>query len=423
MKLPEATKDDGQPLTRRKVLSQIAACFDPLGLVSPTLLDAKLFIQHLWAKLSASGEKPLKRDKLWDQPLDADDQQRWKEITKEWKQNSNLIIPRRLFSGSRDRKVFQLHVFSDASVKGLGIAIYLRAAGKVKAECHLVFARSKVIPKEPRKRTVPRLELQAAFLASKIAVKIQDEFSLPLDRVQLWTDSENLVKWLCQKENQKDAFINRRLEAISHWHVKHVSTTENPADIASRGMKGEDLAESIWFNGPKWLSILNENDWPASSSFEYDPTVVRESKTERIFHSITAAAVQIKVEELFKCAGLSTSYMLLKSGIKAKTAWRKLKGAAVYVLRFLTKAQIANAFLSRLRPNFGTGSITVNELEIAEQILIKLAQKDFPADSDLESSLGGFFTDENGILRCKGRIDHSELPMQQNGQFISHGIH
>jgi hypothetical protein len=52
---------DNEELTKRKVVSQAAKLFDPLGLVNPIVISAKIFIQNLW-----------KRKIDWDQVLPED---------------------------------------------------------------------------------------------------------------------------------------------------------------------------------------------------------------------------------------------------------------------------------------------------------------------------------------------------------------
>nr|CAD2208753.1 unnamed protein product [Meloidogyne enterolobii] len=158
---------------------------------------------------------------MWDKPIPVEKAKQWFKICKNWN-GANLSIPRRVFSFERGKTKFELHAFADASNIGLGITIYLRGISESEAKTSLIFARSKVIPKQPKKRSIPRLELQAMFLTTKITKKIKEELSLPLDKIQLWTDSENLLKWLCGKEKQKDCFINRRLEIISDWNVNYV---------------------------------------------------------------------------------------------------------------------------------------------------------------------------------------------------------
>ena len=50
------------------------------------------------------------------------------------------------------------------------------------------------------------------------------------------------------------------LTSPDRW--SHVSSAENPAGCASRGMfPSEILEHQLWWNGPKWLK-LPQIDWP-----------------------------------------------------------------------------------------------------------------------------------------------------------------
>ena len=55
--------------TKRSVLKEIAAVFDPLGLFSPILLKGKLFLQSLWCKHLD-----------WDDSIENEDSKQWSTI-------------------------------------------------------------------------------------------------------------------------------------------------------------------------------------------------------------------------------------------------------------------------------------------------------------------------------------------------------
>ena len=44
--------------------------------------------------------------------------------------------------------------------------------------------------------TVPKLELQAALLATRLKVDIIKALTIPLSRVFMWTDSTTVLQWL-----------------------------------------------------------------------------------------------------------------------------------------------------------------------------------------------------------------------------------
>lgn len=72
-------------------------------------------------------------------------------------------------------------------------------------------------------------------------------------------------------------FVANRVAAIKAVApsiiLKHVPTTDNPADVASRGVFASKLAENdLWWHGPTWLS-QTEEFWPSIANvknFETD---------------------------------------------------------------------------------------------------------------------------------------------------------
>ena len=52
--------------TKRGILGIVASIFDPLGILPPSILDAKLIIQLLWAENVGSGDQiPDCLEKKW----------------------------------------------------------------------------------------------------------------------------------------------------------------------------------------------------------------------------------------------------------------------------------------------------------------------------------------------------------------------
>jgi len=76
-------------VTKREVLSSIARLFDPLGLVSPNLIRAKLIMQGTWAE-----------NLNWDEPLTSKLQQAWSEYAEELRNVNTITIPRRVIKNT-----------------------------------------------------------------------------------------------------------------------------------------------------------------------------------------------------------------------------------------------------------------------------------------------------------------------------------
>ncbi|GFR06722.1 integrase catalytic domain-containing protein [Trichonephila clavata] len=99
--------------TKRTILSHIARIFDPMGLLGPVIVMAKLFMETLWL---------VKRD--WDQPLLEIEIRNWKKFVFSLKALQGIKVQR--FVLIENYKSLELHGFSDASEKAFGAAIYLR---------------------------------------------------------------------------------------------------------------------------------------------------------------------------------------------------------------------------------------------------------------------------------------------------------
>lgn len=105
-----------QPATRRGILSTVASLYDPLGLVAPVQLKAKIILQEM-----------CRRGTGWDDPLTDELRLKWEQWRSDLAHLDNVTIPR-TYSPAGFGKVLkaELHPFSDASTRGYGQCSYLR---------------------------------------------------------------------------------------------------------------------------------------------------------------------------------------------------------------------------------------------------------------------------------------------------------
>ncbi|XP_047988416.1 uncharacterized protein LOC125228022 [Leguminivora glycinivorella] len=146
------------PITKRKVLSDVARLYDPLGWIAPVVVIAKIFIQKLW-----------KSGLEWDSPLTEELVSEWLSFREALADLKQLAIPRWL--NATPRSEIELHVFADASKSAFAAAVYVRVVEHNGVHVHLVTGKTKVAPTE-REISIPRLELCAAALAAKLIFEV-----------------------------------------------------------------------------------------------------------------------------------------------------------------------------------------------------------------------------------------------------------
>ncbi|XP_067931070.1 uncharacterized protein [Watersipora subatra] len=241
--------------TRRNVLSSIATIFDPIGVLSPLLLEGRYILQLAC------------KEKLgWDQELPKTLEDNWKKWRDQFNSVSGISIPRCLKPASLSGSVIlsQIHTFADASSIGYGACSYLRQKDRFgNVCCSFLMGKSRVAPLKVT--TIPRLELQAAVLAAKQHAYLQADMHVAwqayLDVLHcegfLWTDSKIVLGYLANESKCFHVFVANRIAQIrqltltTQWNW--VESQSNPADFASRGLEASSFLRSFWLSGPEFL--------------------------------------------------------------------------------------------------------------------------------------------------------------------------
>ncbi|XP_053698734.1 uncharacterized protein LOC128745682 [Sabethes cyaneus] len=261
-------------VTKRATLSRIAKLFDPLGLVGPVVLIAKIFMQTLWTLRDENG-KPWE----WDRELPQLMIERWNSYRSQLSLLNDLRIDR--FISCSNPSSLELHLFSDASQMAYGCCCYIRSvnsSGETKVA--LLTSRSKVSPLA--QQTIPRLELCAAQMAAEMYTKVQSALRFT-GRTFFWVDSKIVLSWLKASPTSWTTFVANRVSRIQQstqdckWN--YVPGTDNPADHISRGLLPIDLLHNeVWWEGPKWLRKESES-WPLQTvELSGDAEVLKEAR-------------------------------------------------------------------------------------------------------------------------------------------------
>ena len=263
IKASDAADQSAATLTKRMILSKVARIYDPIGL------------QHLW-QLGIG----------WDQELQLAIQDQWTRLFQEMMKLNEVSFPRGLFTIGANEDA-TLCIFSDASREAFGSCAYIRQRGENnKYEVKLIAAKSRVAPL--KQLTIPRLELQAAVLASRLAKTIQEESRIKFSDVMFFTDSTIVLAWIRSTFGSFKPFVSSRVGEIQsnsnpiQW--RHLPGEFNAADDVWRGIPVQDLNKR-WSNGPEFLR-LPESEWPRETA-PVTPKEEMEFRQETIVGTVT----------------------------------------------------------------------------------------------------------------------------------------
>jgi len=245
-------------VTKREVLSYVARVFDPLGFVLPVLVAAKIFLSRLW-----------KQKLEWDEQLEPDLVEQWNRVKSSIDKVTTLTFNRSAYEGDE----ISLTLFCDSSKSAYGFCCYVKCASSVDSQ--LLFAKVKVAPK--KSKTLPTLELLAAFMALKCLPSIIKSLKGRVTDVSVCIDAQVVLSWILTKNvKSKNVFARNRIADISKlrteilelWGVdvkfRYVPTDINPSDLLTRGLTFDEFSNRLkfWKRGPEFL---NEQivDWPS----------------------------------------------------------------------------------------------------------------------------------------------------------------
>jgi hypothetical protein len=238
-------------ITKRTLLSVVARLFDPLQILAPFIIRAKILLQKAW--IEGLG---------WDEPFPMELDRQVREWIEELHLVSQIGIPRCLHRSTPDQT--SIHTFTDASSVAYAAAVYVRhvySDGSISVR--IVLAKARVTPLKAI--SIPRLKLMGALLGLRLTLKVKE--ILGFNSVHYWTDSMDVVHWIHGQSRHYKPFVSHRVGEIHEYsrprEWRHVPGVENPADLGTRGARVEDLIQgSIWTDGPAFL-YQGEEDWPA----------------------------------------------------------------------------------------------------------------------------------------------------------------
>ncbi|GFY12677.1 integrase catalytic domain-containing protein [Trichonephila clavipes] len=297
----------------------------------------------------------------------------------------------------------RLHGFSDASQSAYGAVVYCKSiTSDRKMLVHLIASKSRVAP--TKQTTIPRLELCAAVLLGKLVHRVKQALKLNVTNTFLWSDSMIVLSWIRKESYQLKTFVANRIATIqemaSSEQWRYVATEDNPADFVSRGMDSIKLKTcELWWNGPKFLM---SNQYPQ--------------------RQIPVAVIK-DPGELKNCSDFSNFFLdsatnsYVNNLLNLSNDYFKIIRVLGFICRFV--------YNCKSKESKRIGPLDLGELKKAEQLLLKLVQKE-----ELKVDMNGIqnsamvpsnsrvktlnpFIDSEGILRVGGRLRNSDINYNQ----------
>ena len=198
----ENVPDGNTVFTKRNFLKKIATLFDPLGLLAPYTIRAKMLLQEMWtAGLEWDDELP--------EPL-IHAARAWFGELSDLKQ---VQIPRCLGEKGRTSDTMSLHTFVDASQDAYGAVVYARCTYKDgSVSSNMVAAKTRVAPSIST--SIPRLELMAAVVGVRLTTRISKVLEIQLSQSTFWSDSANVLWWIRGRSREFKPFVANRIGEI-----------------------------------------------------------------------------------------------------------------------------------------------------------------------------------------------------------------
>ena len=333
--------------TKRSVLSVANKIFDPLGLIAPVTVNAKIVLRKIWAEEPKGG---------WDEEIPAHIKKEWNNLKADLESIDRVMIGRSL-TPEKPVKPPMLVIFSDGSNLAYGAVAYIRWEHQTEVDCRIVSAKSRVAP--IKITDIVRLELCGALLGVRLRASIVEEMELNFSQIVHLVDSE-IVHAMVHKESYGfGTFAANRIGEIQRatepdeWGW--IEGKLNAADAITRGSKVKEIiGECDWLNGPEFLRDPVK-EWPVRWEVRRDIKLPEMKKATEVI-----AKVEGEIKES------------LEARIDANrfSSWRRL---------VFTTARILQLY-KRFKTTKGSPNLEAETVEQARVLWFKEAQREMKVE-------------------------------------------
>ena len=305
---------------------------------------------------------------------------------------------------------YQLFGFCDASMKAFAAVVYLRtvsASGNIRSM--IVASKTRVAPVRIKTKTiknedptVPKLELLSCGILTTLMNTVENALDndINISAKLYWTDSTINLDRIRGVGNEYKPFEENQLKKIRSrsdvrcWY--YIPTNINPADIPSRGCLSSKLqGYEPWIYGPEIVCIADADYYVYERELQRRPNVPDSAMKTTRSDGTTMLSDECEPP-------LAANKLAQMVDLNRFSDFDKATRVAAYVLRFASHSERE------------TGDLTCEEISNARKMLI-ISEQQLDAQSrgkDFEKDKANLriFVDDDGVMRCRGRIENSDLP-------------
>ncbi|RCN24568.1 hypothetical protein ANCCAN_29734 [Ancylostoma caninum] len=245
--------------------------------------------------------------------------------------------------------------------------------------------------------------------------------TVKISRVLILSDSEIALNWIkSTPRHDVGPFVKNRVTEVrkimtslekSGYQVQfgHISSEGNPADCVTRGLDKQTLSNHFWWNGPSFLRGSSDS-WEKT----YKAVTIEKAVGDDLDPITTSTSSVSNATSLAPSWDMDLFHNM---PIRNMSAVRRI---VAYVCRFIrVLAKRVNATrnssvnltrLLRMDCSFESSSLSGTEIAIVSKVLVKQHQLSC-LNPQIMRSLHhlNLREDEDGILRCYGRMGNSAL--------------
>ena len=260
--------------TRRMLLGFVMSPYDPMGLICPLTIKLKLQLRSLYGPDSSLG---------WDDPLPENEHKAWEDLLAFFINLGEIVLDRAV-KPEGTVGAPELIGFADGSLEAYACAVYIRWLLQKAAPddpdkffVRLICGKARVTPLKGT--TPPRSELSGFLILTRLLKAVVNAMEIKPSQITPAVDSQCtiaameksgglLAPYFASRVSEAAANLAELAEVTIVNPIQHVPGPQNPADIPTRpNASYEDVAaNSIWQNGPDYLSLPRES-WPFSRDF------------------------------------------------------------------------------------------------------------------------------------------------------------